>query len=120
VEDVRVDRWLWAVRLFTTRTAATDACRAGHVTVNGKPVKAATAVRRGDRVEARVHGRTRLLEVVEVLERRVGPAVAATCYVDDSPPPPETTGDPMPLRRERGSGRPTKRDRRQIDRLRGN
>lgn len=117
MEATRVDRWVWAVRLFKTRGDATDACRAGHVRVNGKPAKPATAVRVGDTVEARVHARDRVLEVVEVIDKRVGAPVAAGCYVDHSPPPPEDDGVPV-FERERGTGRPTKRDRRQLDRIR--
>jgi len=103
------------VRVFPTRTQATDACRAGHVRVNGAPAKPASTVRVGDRISARVFGRDRVLEVVQVIERRVGAAVAATCLVDHSPPPP---AEPDVFARDRSTGRPTKRDRRQLDRLR--
>lgn len=116
---VRVDQWLWAVRLFKTRSAATDACRAGHVQVNGNPAKAAHLVREGDRVEALVHGRQRDLEVVRLIDKRVGAPVAAACMVDHSPPPPEKEDEPAWFVRERGAGRPTKRERRIIDRFRG-
>lgn len=118
MEQVRVDQWLWAVRLFKTRTAATEACRGGHVTVNGTAAKAATPVRPGDRVEALVHGRRRQLEVVRVLDKRVGAPVAAACLVDHTPEPdPAEVAAPV-FARERGAGRPTKRDRRTLDRLR--
>ena len=116
---VRVDAWLWAVRVFKTRTAATDACRGGHVKINGASVKASTPLKIGDRVEATVGERTRDLEVVELLQKRVGPAVAIAAYVDHSPPPPPREEVLPPLfARERGAGRPTKRDRRLIDRVR--
>jgi ribosome-associated heat shock protein Hsp15 len=118
VEATRVDRWLWAVRLYKTRAAATDACRGGHVRVNGAPAKAAAPVRVGDQVEARVHGRPRVLEVVRVVDKRVGPPVAAGCLVDHSPPPPPKDQAPVAFARERGAGRPTKRERRQLDRFR--
>jgi ribosome-associated heat shock protein Hsp15 len=119
VEATRVDRWLWAVRLYKTRGAATDACRGGHVRVNGSPAKAAATVRVGDRVEAAVHGRRRVLEVVKVIDKRVGAPVAAECLVDHSPPPPPRDERLAPtFTRDRGSGRPTKRDRRQLDRFR--
>ena len=114
----RVDSWLWAVRMTPTRSAATDACRGGHVRVNGSPAKAATPVRVGDRVEARLAGRPRVLEVVRLLDKRVGAPVAVECYVDHSPPPPPRDEAPPTFRRDRGTGRPTKRDRRQIDRFR--
>lgn len=118
-DDVRVDVWLWAVRLVKTRSMATATCRGGHVRVNGRPAKAATAVRCGDRVEARIHDRDRVLEVVRVLHKRVGAPVAAEAYLDHSPPPPDHDGVGPVASRDRGAGRPTKRDRRRIDRLRG-
>ena len=115
---VRVDRWLWAIRLFKTRSAATDACRAGHVKVNGTTAKPATMVHVGDDVEALVHERRRRVEAARLIETRVGGPVAVTCYVDHSPPE-EREPRLQPLfARERGAGRPTKRDRRQLDRLR--
>ena len=114
----RVDVWLWAVRLYKTRTAATTACRGGHVRVNRSPAKASTQVKVGDRIEAFVE-RERILEVVVVIEKRVGAAVAATCLVDHSPPAPVVRREPRVFVREPGAGRPTKRDRRAIDRLRG-
>jgi ribosome-associated heat shock protein Hsp15 len=118
VDQVRVDRWLWAIRLFPTRTASTEACRAGHVRVNGAAAKPATTVAPGDRVEARAHGRGRVVEVVEVIDKRVGAAVAAGCFVDLTPAEPDLDRTRV-APRERGAGRPTKRDRRQLDRWRG-
>lgn len=115
MESARVDQWLWAVRVFKTRADAAAACSGGHVRVNGTAAKPATRVVRGDRVAARARGRIRDLEVVDPIKKRVGAAIAATCLVDRSPPePPEGT----PFARARGSGRPTKRDRRELDRLR--
>lgn len=116
MDSVRVDQWLWAVRLCKTRTSATEACRAGHVRVNGAPAKAATPVRLGDRVSARLHGRDRDLEVIELVAKRLGAPQAAACLVDHSPP--ATARDDVPAARRAGSGRPTKRDRRQLDRFR--
>lgn len=119
VEETRIDRWLWAVRLYKTRSAATDACRGGHVEVNGAPAKAATLVRPGDRVRAVVGDRLRILEVVRTIDKRVGAPVAATCLVDHSPPLPPREEAPAPVfAREPGAGRPTKRDRRLLDRFR--
>lgn len=114
----RVDRWLWAVRVFKTRGAATDACRGGHVRVNGAPVKPATSVRVGDRVDVTVHGGLRSLEVARVIDKRVGAPIAAECIVDHSPPPSPKDREPAVFARDRGTGRPTKRDRRQLDRFR--
>src|SRR6266705_2314929 len=88
MEATRVDRWLWAVRVYKSRAAATAACRGGHVRVNGNPAKPAAAVRVGDRVTARVHDGARVLEVVRAIDQRVGAPIAALCFVDQSPPPP--------------------------------
>lgn len=114
-----MDRWLWAVRLYKTRSAATDACRGGHVRVNGAPAKPATTVRVGDRVEAHAHGRDRVLEVAQVIDKRVGAPQAAACVVDRSPPPPPREASGPSFARDRGAGRPTKQERRQLDRFRG-
>ncbi len=118
MDTTRIDRWLWAVRLVKTRSAAADACRGGHVRVNDKSAKAATPVRAGDVVRARVHDRTRLVDVVRVIDKRVGAPDAVTCYVDRSPEPVPGLSGPV-ARRDRGAGRPTKRERRELDRLRG-
>ncbi|HEX7095246.1 MAG TPA: RNA-binding S4 domain-containing protein [Acidimicrobiales bacterium] len=117
IEATRVDAWLWAIRLFKTRSQASAACRGGHVRVNGVVAKPATSVRPGDRVEARVDRRERVLEVVRTINKRVGAPIAAECYVDHSPPPPPKDDVPV-FARERGMGRPTKRERRALDRLR--
>jgi ribosome-associated heat shock protein Hsp15 len=120
IDDVRIDQWLVAVRITKTRTEAAQACRGGHVRVNGRSAKPSTPVQVGDRVEAVLHRRERVFEVTRVITKRVGAPIAAECYVDHSPPPPERDDvQPLFAVRERGSGRPTKRDRRRIDRLRG-
>lgn len=113
---VRVDSWLWAVRVYKTRSAATTACRAGHVRVNGERVKAAQVVRPGDQLRVRIAGFDRILVVRQPIAKRVGATVAATGMEDRTPP-----RDPTPViaQRDRGAGRPTKRERREIDRLRG-
>jgi ribosome-associated heat shock protein Hsp15 len=117
--ETRVDKWLWAVRIYKTRSDATDACRGGHVKVNGAAAKPATTVRIGDRVETHVHERDRILEVARIIEKRVGASVAAECLVDHSPPPPEKGEWVPPLfTRDAGAGRPTKRERRDLDRFR--
>jgi ribosome-associated heat shock protein Hsp15 len=119
VDSTRVDRWLWAVRVFKTRSLATDACRGGHVKVNGTSAKPATTVKVGDRVEAFVHDRQRILEVVAIIDKRASATVAAGCVLDSSPPPPAREERLVPLfSRSAGTGRPTKRDRRALDRFR--
>ncbi len=117
METTRLDRWLWSVRLTKTRADAAAACRGGHVRLNDKPAKPATPVHVGDTVRARVHDLTRVVEVVQVIQKRVGAPEAVRCYIDNTPPPPET--DTTVFRRDRGTGRPTKRDRRMIEQLRG-
>lgn len=118
-ETTRIDRWLWAVRLVKTRADAAQACRGGHVRVNGRPTKPATTVKVGDQVRVRLHGKNRLVDVSHIIDKRVGAPIATRCYVDRTPtPPPQPSGPTM--RRERGAGRPTKRDRRKLDELRSN
>jgi ribosome-associated heat shock protein Hsp15 len=116
---VRLDKWLWGARLYKTRTAATDACRAGHVKLNEMATKPSTLVKPGDYVEARTGDRLRVLEVTGLIEKRAGAAIAAACYVDHSPPPPtKQEAGTANFARDRGTGRPTKRERRQLDRAR--
>nr|WP_153746592.1 S4 domain-containing protein [Microbacterium sp. SYP-A9085] len=115
-DSARVDAWLWAVRVFKTRSAATTACRAGHVRVNGDKAKAAQPVRPGDELRVRIAGFDRILIVRQPISKRVGAAVAATA-VDDRTPAREPA--PQVAQRDRGAGRPTKRERREIDRFRG-
>jgi ribosome-associated heat shock protein Hsp15 len=117
MESTRVDRWLWAVRLTKTRPDAAAACRGGHVRVNDKPAKPATTVVPGDEVRARVGDTTRILEVTRVIQKRVGAADAATCFIDKTPKPTPEQAIPV-ARRDRGAGRPTKRERRVLDRFR--
>ena len=115
-ESARVDAWLWAVRVYKTRSAATTAVRAGHVRVNGERVKAAQAVRPGDELRVRISGFDRILVVRQPISKRVGAALAATAMDERTP-----SREPAPkfAQRDRGAGRPTKRERRDIDRLRG-
>jgi ribosome-associated heat shock protein Hsp15 len=117
-DETRVDRWLCAVRLVKTRPMATQLCEAGHVLVNGNTAKPSTKVRAGDRIDALIAGRERIVEVVRPIESRVGAPVAVTCYVDHSPPPVVMEVRPG-IMAVRGEGRPSKRLRRELDRLRG-
>jgi ribosome-associated heat shock protein Hsp15 len=115
--ETRIDRWLCAVRLVKTRPMATQLCDGGHVRVNGSPAKPSTTVRAGDRVEARIADRDRIVEVVRPIESRVGAPVAVTCYVDHTPAPVVTEIRPG-IMAVRGEGRPSKRLRRELERLR--
>ncbi len=116
--SVRVDLWIWSVRLVKTRSQATDACRAGHVRVNDVRVKPASPVRAGDEVRLRLGGRERIVVVQRLVRKRVGAPAAQECLIDKSPPPPPREALMPVARRDRGAGRPTKRDRRELDRLR--
>lgn len=116
---MRVDTWLWSVRQVKSRSRATAACRAGHVKVNGVTVKPSQKLNVGDMVAYRFEGFDRIFEVVQLLSKRVGAPIAQQAYVDHSLPRPKFH-DVLALPvRERGSGRPTKRERRELDTLRG-
>ncbi|MET7785213.1 RNA-binding S4 domain-containing protein [Streptomyces sp. 900116325] len=117
--SVRVDSWIWSVRLTKTRSQAAAACRAGHVRVNGDRAKPAQTLHVGDEVRLRHAGRDRIVVVSRIVKKRVGPPVAAECFVDNSPPPPPREGVIQVPVRDRGTGRPTKRDRREMERLQG-
>lgn len=117
-ETLRIDKWLWHARFFKSRTAASKLCAGGRVRVNREVIgKAHHAVRAGDIITF-PQGRTiRVVEVVALGERRGPAAEARTLYNDLTPPPPKRETQPRPAARERGSGRPTKAERRALDRL---
>ncbi|OUZ11003.1 RNA-binding protein S4 [Aeromicrobium sp. PE09-221] len=116
---VRTDVWVWAVRLFPSRSAAATACKGGKVHVNGKRAKPAQPVAVGDRVEATAPSGERVVVVTRLLTKRVGATPARECYEDHSPAPePREWRLAMP-RRDPGTGRPTKKERRKLDRFRG-
>lgn len=117
--SVRVDAWVWAVRLAKTRSQATAACKAGHVRVNDATAKPAQPVAVGDTVRVRLHGFEKIYRVAGLAARRGSAADAALLFEDLTPPPPPKVERPSTVIRDRGAGRPTKRDRREIDRLRG-
>ncbi|AZM62880.1 MULTISPECIES: RNA-binding S4 domain-containing protein [unclassified Streptomyces] len=118
-ESVRIDSWIWSVRLVKTRSLGAAACRGGHVRVNGERVKPSHSVRVGDEVRLRAETRERIVVVKRLIRKRVGAPVAVQCYVDNSPPPPPREAVAPAGVRDRGTGRPTKRDRREMERLRG-
>lgn len=116
--EVRLDKWLWAARVFKTRTLAAEACRAGHVKCEGMSLKPAHAVRPGMVLTVQQGEMMRTLRVLGLLERRVGAAVARQ-YVEDLTPPEEyqkrRAPDHQPLVLwPKGMGRPTKKQRRQL------
>ncbi|GGQ59731.1 RNA-binding S4 domain-containing protein [Streptomyces pilosus] len=118
-ESVRIDSWIWSVRLVKTRSLGAAACRGGHVRVNGERVKPSHSVRVGDEVRLRAETRERVVVVKRLIRKRVGAPVAVQCYLDNSPPPPPRDAVAPAGIRDRGTGRPTKRDRREMERLRG-
>jgi ribosome-associated heat shock protein Hsp15 len=117
----RIDKWLWTVRIFKTRGLATDACRAGSVQVGGQLVKPARDVRVGEIITIRQGLITRTVMVLGLPVRRLGPKLVAGFCEDRTPPEEYAKARVQPvqqfLAREKGSGRPTKRDRRAIERL---
>ena len=116
---VRVDVWLWAARIFKTRSQSAEAVRAGHVKLNDQATKPAAQVVPGDRLRVWKDHCYLEFEVTGTSKKRVGAPVARTLYIDKSPPPPpRDIFASLPVR-ERGAGRPTKKDRRALDRLRG-
>ena len=119
LESVRVDSWIWSVRLLKSRSAATDACKAGHVKINDERAKAAQHVRPGDEIRVRTSEGDRIVVVTRLVVKRVGAPVAALCYDDLTPPPPPKEEREVIAVRDRGAGRPTKRDRRDLEKLRG-
>jgi len=118
-EPPRIDKWLWAVRLFKTRSLATQACRNGFVTAQSQPVKPAREIRIGETYEIRQSGITRTVKVLAHLDRRVGAKVVPE-FAQDLTPASEylkqiQIRESAPFKRERGAGRPTKKQRREID-----
>jgi ribosome-associated heat shock protein Hsp15 len=118
-DSVRLDKWLWAARVFKTRSLAADACDGGKVDVNAQAAKPAKPLRPGDVVRVTLpQGRHRMLKVALLDDRRGSATVARTLFEDLTPPEPPRTRLAPPPRRFPGAGRPTKRERREIDRLR--
>ncbi|MBT2504099.1 RNA-binding S4 domain-containing protein [Curtobacterium sp. ISL-83] len=119
MEKARVDSWIWAVRITKTRSAATAACKAGHVRVNGERAKAAQPVGPGDEVRVRQNGFDRVVVVTGIILKRTSAPEAAKHFEDKTPPlPPKEEAGFVPMR-ERGAGRPSKRERRDLEKLRG-
>lgn len=121
-DSVRIDKWLWAVRVYKTRTLAAEACKSGKVKVDGTAIKPSYDLKTGITVQVQKEGHKKILKALQLIEKRVGADIAATCYEDLSPPPPPKSPKEEAFFytfevRERGSGRPTKRERRTIDKF---
>jgi ribosome-associated heat shock protein Hsp15 len=123
VGTARLDKWLWTVRLFRTRSLASDACRAGSVTINDQPAKPAREVRTGETVRVQQGLVERTLRVLGMPRSRVGAKIVPEFCTDMTPPEEFSKAREQRvqhlLAREKGSGRPTKRDRRRLDDLLG-
>lgn len=121
LEKVRVDKWLWSVRIFKSRTLASSAIKAGKVKLNDESVKPSSNVIRGDRLMVQKNGFNLQFEVLDLIEKRVGAPLAQKCYADRTPEEELNkykswfVGRSAAERREKGAGRPTKRERRDID-----
>nr|WP_321355506.1 RNA-binding S4 domain-containing protein [uncultured Draconibacterium sp.] len=118
-EGVRIDKWLWAVRIFKTRSQATEACKKGHVTIDDSPVKASREIHVGEVVKVRKSPITKSLKVLALSGKRMGAKLVAD-FVEDVTPPEEIELLEMQKHmrwsaREKGTGRPTKKDRRDLD-----
>ncbi len=120
-DKVRIDKYLWSIRIFKSRTLATDACKEGKVKLHEENAKPSTMVTVGDIIDVIKDGFKLKYKVVQLIEKRVSPILAKPCYEDLTPEDEINKykswfiGKGGPERRERGAGRPTKRDRREID-----
>jgi ribosome-associated heat shock protein Hsp15 len=121
LQKVRVDKWLWAIRVFKSRTMATDACKDNKVKVNGETARPSLVVERGDTVMVKKNNFNFVYKVVDLIENRVSAQLAAPNFEDLTPPEELNkfkdwfVGSAGKESRERGTGRPTKKDRREID-----
>lgn len=123
MDEVRIDKYLWAIRVYKTRSEATDACKGGKIRLNGADVKPSKMIRRRDVLTARKGAVTYTFRVIELVEKRQGAALVPG-FAENLTPADELAKLRAPvetffLRRDRGTGRPTKKDRRQMDSLWG-
>ena len=120
LEKTRIDKWLWAIRIYKTRSLASEACAAGKIKIEGDTVKASYCIKPGQTIHINRQGEKKILKVVKLIEKRVGAPLAATCF-EDLTPPEELNKLQFPSAfyevRDKGIGRPTKKDRRQIDKF---
>lgn len=119
LEEARIDKWLWSARIFKTRTIAADACKNGRVMVNDVQVKPSRMVKVGDKVSVRKSPVTYSFKILKTIEQRVGAKLLPEIYENVTPPDQyellEMTRISGFVDRQRGTGRPTKKDRRQMD-----
>lgn len=124
-DQLRIDKWLWHVRIFKSRTISTSACKNGRVSLNDKTLKASSPIKVGDKIKVRKEGFALEFLIKGLLTKRVGAPIAATCYENITPEEELNKfkdwfiGKAAPERRERGAGRPTKKERREIEEFKG-
>ncbi len=123
LKKVRIDKWLWSVRIFKSRSMATDACKSSKIKVGEQNVKPSYLLKRDEIVHVKKNGFNLTFKVIDLLEKRVSATLAQPCYEDLTPPEEMNkynewfVGKGRPESREKGAGRPTKKDRREIDRF---
>jgi ribosome-associated heat shock protein Hsp15 len=121
MDSIRIDKYLWAIRIYKTRTLAGDACKSGHIKIDDVPVKASREIKVGDVLDIKYGPLNKRIEVVEVIKNRLKASLAVEKYKDITPQEEMERQEMMRQlnyeRRERGTGRPTKKDRREIDYL---
>ncbi len=121
MDKVRVDKWLWSVRIFKSRSLASEACRSNQVKLNGVAVKPSTTIKRGDGVVVRKDGFVLTYKCIDLIDRRVSAPLAQVCYEDLTPEEERNkyqswfVGKARAEIREKGVGRPTKKERRVLD-----
>lgn len=121
MEEVRIDKYLWSIRVYKTRSEATDACKGGKVRINGADTKPSKTVKPGDTIVARKGAVVYTYRVIQLVDKRQGAKFVPT-YAENLTPPEELAKLRAPvetffLKRDRGAGRPTKKDRRQMEDL---
>ena len=121
LKKVRVDKWLWSVRIFKSRTLATDSCKSSKVKIDGKPLKASFMLERGAVLQVKKNGFDMIYKVIDLLDKRVSATLAEVCYENLTPQEEMNkyndwyVGKKGGEQRDKGVGRPTKRERRDID-----
>lgn len=124
MEKVRLDKWLWSVRIFKSRTLATDACKIGKVKINNNNAKPSYMLQRGEIIHVKKNGFNYTYKVIDLIDKRVGAKIAEPCYENLTPEEELLKYQDWFLnhsksfeQRDKGEGRPTKRDRRDIDKF---
>jgi len=122
-EQVRIDKYLWAVRIFKTRSLATNECKKGHVIINGIAVKPSRMIKKNEQIDIKFPPIIRSFISIGLIEKRVSAKIAKQ-KIEEITPPEEfiklSLSKDNYIKRDKGTGRPTKRERRLIDKLNNN